>query len=112
MIFLTKQEKILCLFLLASFVCGSPLAFCLRKYPDFAMTLSFLERLSAPQPQDLNKVTFEDLTAMPAVGRTMAERIIRYRMAEGEFYSVEDLKKISGLDSRVFERMRPYLTVK
>lgn len=109
--FLTKHERWLIFSLLGIMAFGVPLAGLLKRSPVFFRRISFLEAVSAPPVHDLNAVTFEKLLTVPGVGRLTAEKIIRYRMARGDFDNVEDLNNVPGLNAKVITRIVPYLTV-
>jgi competence protein ComEA len=56
---------------------------------------------------DLNTATLSDLDALPGVGPVMAGRILDYRAAHGRFTSIDQLREISGIGARTFERLKP-----
>lgn len=62
---------------------------------------------SAPtEPVDLNRASAKELTALPGIGPTLAERIVRDREARGPFRSVEDLARVRGIGPRTVDRLR------
>jgi competence protein ComEA len=61
---------------------------------------------------DLNTASVEQLTEVPGIGQTLAERIVEFRQKEGPFRSVEDLMKVRGIGEKSFEKMKPWFTVK
>ncbi|MDA1054226.1 MAG: helix-hairpin-helix domain-containing protein [Planctomycetota bacterium] len=48
-------------------------------------------------------------TLLPGIGETLAKRIVQNRSERGLFRHHADLLRVSGVGSRTFERMRPYL---
>ena len=60
---------------------------------------------------DLNAATATDLDTLPGVGPVMASRILDWRTAHGRFASVDQLREVSGIGSRTFERLRPHVRV-
>lgn len=62
-------------------------------------------------PCDLNKVTQNELDAVPGIGPVMAGRIIEYRSAHGSFSTYDELGKVSGIGPSKLEKFRPYLIV-
>ncbi|SRR5579883_310187 len=62
-----------------------------------------------PHSISLNKGSKEELTRLPGVGPTTAERILEYRSERGKFRSLEELKNIHGFGDARFDRMKQYL---
>ena len=60
---------------------------------------------------DLNAATVTDLDALPGVGPVMAARILDWRTAHGRFTSVDELRQVSGIGARTFERLRSHVRV-
>jgi competence protein ComEA len=66
----------------------------------------------APANQiDLNRATAEELTAIPGVGRVIAQRIVEFRDKQGPFRRIEDLLKIKGIGEKSFQKIRPYVKI-
>jgi competence protein ComEA len=57
-------------------------------------------------PIRVNKATAKDLEATLDVPTNLAETIVAYRLDKGEFRTVDDLKKVPGLDSGKIETQR------
>ena len=60
---------------------------------------------------DLNTATVSDLDTLPGVGPVMAGRILDWRSAHGRFTSVDQLREVSGIGARTFERLKPHVRV-
>lgn len=60
---------------------------------------------------DLNTATVADLDTLPGVGPVTAARILDWRAAHGRFASVDQLREVSGIGPRTFERLKPLVTV-
>ena len=57
----------------------------------------------------LNSAMPADLERLPGVGPATAQRIIKYREANGPFQSPEDLTKIKGIGPKKFAKLAPFV---
>lgn len=64
-------------------------------------------------PQRININTAEAwlLDALPGIGETLAARIVDYRSRNGPFQQPEDLKRVEGIGSAVFDKLKDKITV-
>lgn len=60
---------------------------------------------------DLNSATPGDLETLPGVGTALAGRIDAYRVKNGPFSSVDDLRQVPGFGEKLVTALRPLLTV-
>jgi competence protein ComEA len=60
---------------------------------------------------DLNRADRAELLQLPGVGPSLAERIETYRRENGDFRSVEDLRRVSGIGPATLARLRPWVCV-
>lgn len=60
---------------------------------------------------DLNTATLSELCKLPGIGTVKAQAIIDYRMENGYFYSVDEIKNVSGIGDKTFENIRDYIYV-
>lgn len=56
---------------------------------------------------DLNRATVEELLTLPGIGPVIAERIVAFRNEHGGFVRPEDLKQVTGVGVKTFERIAP-----
>ncbi|MDP4083443.1 MAG: helix-hairpin-helix domain-containing protein [Bacillota bacterium] len=61
---------------------------------------------------NINKADESQLETLPGVGPSKAQAIISYREEKGFFKSVEDLKEITGIGDKTFEKLKESITVK
>jgi comEA protein len=61
------------------------------------------------QKIDINSATKDDLEALPGIGPSLAERIVRYRTAHGRFKSLDELDNVSGIGPKTVERLKEFL---
>ncbi len=65
----------------------------------------------AKNPLDLNRITAEQLEALPGVGPSLATRVLAYRKENGGFKSVDELDNVKGIGEKKLEDLRPLLRV-
>jgi competence protein ComEA len=60
---------------------------------------------------NLNTATLEQLQTLPGVGPVLAQRIIDYREQNGQFRSVADLRKVTGIGDARYNELKARVTV-
>ena len=60
---------------------------------------------------NLNAATESDLTTLPGIGPAKAKAILEYRQQNGRFKSVDDLKNVSGIGEKTFEKLKQYIEI-
>ena len=61
---------------------------------------------------NLNSAQSSELQTLPGIGPAKAEAIIEHRETNGPFKSIEDLKNISGIGDKTFEKLKDLISVK
>jgi competence protein ComEA len=67
------------------------------------------EPLTARYLVDINKAEWPEFAELPALGETLARRIIESRANGGLFGDHDDLLRVNGIGPRTLERLKPYL---
>lgn len=60
---------------------------------------------------NINQATKEDLLTLSGIGDAKANSIIEYRINNGEFSKIEDIKNVSGISENLFEKIKEFITV-
>ncbi|WP_018393991.1 helix-hairpin-helix domain-containing protein [Bacillus sp. 37MA] len=60
---------------------------------------------------NINEADSSGLQKLPGVGEAKAQAIIDYRETEGPFAAAEELKNVSGIGDKTFEKLEPLITV-
>lgn len=60
---------------------------------------------------NINQATSEEIQKLPGIGPSKAAAFIQYREENGPYRSVEDIKNISGIGEKTFERLKEMITV-
>jgi len=58
---------------------------------------------------DVNRANWPELIQLPAIGETLARRMILERTENGPFRNLDELTRVRGIGLRTLERIRPYL---
>lgn len=60
-------------------------------------------------PVDLNSADVQQLTALPGIGPTLADRILAYRSSHGPFEKPEELLNVEGIGTGKLEAILDYV---
>jgi competence protein ComEA len=59
---------------------------------------------------NINQATEAELCTLPGIGPSMAKKIIDYRNEHGAFQSGDDLKKVKGIGTAKFDKIKDKVT--
>ncbi len=62
-------------------------------------------------PVNINTADADTLTALPGIGRVLAERILAYRQQNGPFRAIEEITKVEGIGEKKAEAILDLITV-
>ena len=60
---------------------------------------------------NINTADSTQLQTLNGVGPATAQKIIDYRDSSGRFTTIEDLKNVSGIGDKTFEKLKDYICV-
>ena len=60
---------------------------------------------------NINTASQVELESLPKIGPVTASRIIDYRKSSGQFQSVEDLTKVTGISQKTVDNIRNLITI-
>jgi len=113
MLELTKQEKQVIIFLLAAGLLGIGILCCKSLiYKPKIKIVSVQEidkEAAASKIININTAAKDGLIRLRGVGPALAEAIIEYRAARGNFIDKEELKKVKGIGPAKFEKIKEYI---
>jgi len=64
---------------------------------------------AVPQNLDINSADKDLLVQLPGIGPKTADAILKYREANGEFKSIDELTNVKGIGDKKFLKLKPYL---
>lgn len=92
----------------------------MRKYQKFmalflasVLIIAIVPALFAQEGKkiNINKAPAEELTQLKGIGAKYAARIVEFRETNGPFASPEDIMKVPGIGSKIFEANKDIITV-
>jgi len=60
---------------------------------------------------DINTATTDKLKTLNGIGDSKAKSIIEYREQNGGFKSIEEIKNVTGIGDKMFEKIKESITV-
>jgi len=61
---------------------------------------------------NINNATAAELDTVPGIGPTIAQKIIDYRDKNGQFTSIEELKKVGGIGDKTLNKFRDNIDIR
>jgi len=74
-------------------------------YDDEATVTQYSSKIN------INTADLEALITLPGIGNIIGQRIIDYRSEYGDFLSIEDIMKVSGIKESIYEQIKDLITV-
>ncbi len=78
---------------------------------DVTLRVSSLNGNSDPQKININRAESWLLEALPGIGEVLAGRIIDYRRQNGLFQNINELTRVEGVTTSVYEKIKSLITV-
>ena len=60
---------------------------------------------------NINQASSAQLANLPRVGAKVADRIVEYRKAHGQFGQAEELMEVKGVGEKLFKELKPYVAL-
>ena len=73
---------------------------------------TFIREDFRPRQINVNAADEKELRSLPYIKLHLAKSIAAYRFQHGDFASIEELRQIALMDASLFQKIKPYLTVK
>lgn len=80
-------------------------------FPTCEEAASAAEEKSGDGLIDINTASAEELCTLPGIGASRAADIIRYREREGAFVTCEDIMKVTGIKTSVYDKIKDRIKV-
>ena len=126
MIYLTKQERLVLIFLAAALAVGAAVKvlrgerapspprpveveFDLTK-PKPPLDATAWAEITAARKRNVNAADASELCTLPGVGPVIGRRIVAYREAHGPFEKAADLTAVEGIGPATVVKIAPFIT--
>ena len=70
-----------------------------------------LKKIESSGVVNINTATVSELTSISGIGESRAKAIIDYREKNGNFKSIDDIKKIDGIKEGLFSKIKDKITI-
>lgn len=60
---------------------------------------------------NINTATKEELESLPGIGPSLAQRIIDYREENGGFRDINEIKLVSGIGEKMYEKIKEFIRI-
>ena len=109
---LTRQEKLVLMFLCGVMLCGSVLQYASKSWAVVGRMMSDRDDKFSFRSIDVNSAGLQELTTVPGIGPATAGRIIEYRTAHGPYQKLDDLDDVPGISMKRVKTLSRFLAVK
>ena len=103
MFILSRQERQVVLFLSAMALAGMGIDFLSKRFATVKIIASLTQDIGKI---DLNQADKDMLKSVGGIGEKIAVRILEYRLQQGGFTSVGELKSVKGITGSKYERIK------
>ena len=84
---------------------------CVTKENRIELSVNISSSASNNNLISINNGTLDDLLTLPGIGEAKAQAIIKYRQDNNGFKNIEELKNISGIGDKVFEKIKDFISL-
>lgn len=109
---MTHQERRVFLFLSFLFALGLALSVFKKTTGCSVCPIDFFSQRTPSRLLDVNTAGRQELISLPGIGEKTADAILTYRVQEGGFKDLSELKKIKGISETKLEQLKKYLYIK
>jgi len=64
-----------------------------------------------PIQVNINQAAMEDLLNLKGIGPNIAQNIVEYKIANGDFSQIDEIKKVSGIGNVKFKHIKDHITI-
>ena len=121
MLDLTKQEKVILIFLASTFITGLGVSAYKKSRQNIQLEVQPYKINTAREEADkfiedyslinINGFKIDELSRLPGVGDKIAARIVDYRKRHGPFRAKEELMQVKGIGEKKFEKIKDLIVL-
>lgn len=110
MISLTRKERLVLILLSISIAVGMLARYVFAAFPAAQKVFNVANDYQDYLKLDVNRVTFDELKAIPYLGEKLAGRILDYREKQGTIKRLDELQTLAGVGAFKFQVIKKHLT--
>lgn len=120
MLNLTKEEKLILVFLIFSFTVGAGISIYKKSHQELKLIIKpyRMEQLALAdkfiqekRSVNINSFKSEELKRLPGIGEKLAQRIAAYHKLHGPFKQKEELLRVKGVGKKKFENFKDLIVL-
>ncbi len=108
---LTKQERLVLIFLASVYLTGICLQIIFKINPRLKDSISLIDSGEVYHQVDINRVSIQELEQIPGIGSLWAQKIVAFRDQTGKIQSLEELKGGTNMDKKRFQTVQKFLKI-
>jgi len=108
---LQKHERVIIILLISAFLIGLSISAYQKSHSGVKINIESYTVNNEVRKISINAAGADELSTVNGIGKALAERIVKYRSANGLFLYAEDIKKVKGIGPKLFEKIKDRISV-
>lgn len=114
-IFTKKEQRVFIAFCSTLFIISLGIFLKQRIFIEYTnQNVAILNKInkSSLEKLNINTATIEEFQKLPYIGSVISQRIIEYRLQNGNFKKIEEIMNIKGIGKKKFDKIKNLIMIK